>query len=344
MADAISPAASKPSLPTDFTRLMGWLSHDVAQGLAFNAGSTFDPPREVTDRRIQPDLSLGVGHMPLDKKNYPQFQTTQLSDGNVFPSAVNFPNLVMHLRMGLPGRMDLSLRLADMTTPSGYQLSKGTPASGQSNSVGFSVRRHFLGGEEMPLLSIGANYNNVYGKFSFLTTFPVSDPSFGTADTDVKGSLQWNVNSYGLTAVLSQAYGRWTPFAGFGANYITGSVRTRIDASPHPPGVFPTPFDGEGSSRPQQAAGRAIVGFQMNHSWANFFANGEIKAAGLDSGSTWIVQTGFTLPFAIGPRSSSLAKKEARRREMAERNNLERRESRGSPETADAYPELMFVQ
>ena len=46
-----------------------WLSHELAQGLAFNAGSNFDPPREVKGYSIQPDLSLGVGRMPLDKRS-----------------------------------------------------------------------------------------------------------------------------------------------------------------------------------------------------------------------------------------------------------------------------------
>ena len=48
-----------------------WLSHEMAQGLAFNAGSNFDPPREVKGWALQPDLSLGIGRIPFNKTTFP---------------------------------------------------------------------------------------------------------------------------------------------------------------------------------------------------------------------------------------------------------------------------------
>src|SRR5882762_2430499 len=98
------PAFANPSMSGDFQNMMEWLSHEMAQGLGFAAGDTFDPPHEVLDKRIQPDLSLGVGHLPLDRSKFPVIQTpalSQLGAANIFPQAVNFPNLAVHLRGGL---------------------------------------------------------------------------------------------------------------------------------------------------------------------------------------------------------------------------------------------------
>ena len=83
--------ASNPSLNTDFTNMMGWMSGQMANGLGFNAGETFDPPKEVTDRRIQTDLSLGIGNLPFNKAAFPQLQTPALQSAgveNFFPSSV----------------------------------------------------------------------------------------------------------------------------------------------------------------------------------------------------------------------------------------------------------------
>ena len=117
---ATNARAANPSMSSDFGRMMEWLSHEMAQGLAFNAGSLFDPPHEVKSRRLQPDVSLGIGKMPLDKTKFPQPEVPALQEMNaadIFPDSVMFPNLAMHLRAGLPARMDMSIRMANMTTP-----------------------------------------------------------------------------------------------------------------------------------------------------------------------------------------------------------------------------------
>lgn len=280
--------------------MMDWLSGQIAQGLAFNAGSTFDPPHEIHDRRLAPDVSIGVGRMVLNKNSFPAIQTPALQDyhpAGIFPSAVLFPNVAMHLRAGLPGRCDFALRLADMTTPPGYKLSSNATASGQSNSIGLSLRKHFLGGEDEPLLTFGLHYNHVYGRFEYRTGFDIQEQGY-SATSVVNGGVFWNVNSYGINAVLSQNYGSWTPFVGTGANYVTGSVRAHLEADTDTFTIAPA--IGESSVRPERFSGRAILGFQWNRSWARLFVNGEIKALSVAAGKTWIAQAGISLPFHIG--------------------------------------------
>jgi hypothetical protein len=309
----LSPAgafAANPSMSKDFQGMMDWLAHEMAQGIAFNAGSTFDPPEEIVDRRLAPDISVGLGHMVLDKTKFPKPETPALVEygaDKIFPASVNFPNFAMHLRGGLPGRTDFAIRLADMTTPPGYKISNNTTGTGQSNSIGFTMRKHMFGQDGDPLLSLGAHYNHVYGRFLYRTQFNVNTQGFD-ASSEVNGGIAWNVNSYGLNAVVSQRYGRWTPFIGMGYNYVTGSVRTFLEAVPNTPLI--TPIKGQSSEHPEQNQARLIMGTQMQRSWVNLFANGEIKTVGIGAGKAWVVQFGLALPFHIGKagRSALLAR------------------------------------
>ena len=332
------------SMSQDFSNMMGWLSHEMAQGLAFNAGSTFDPPREVTNRKFQPDISLGVGNMPLNKSRFPELGAPALRDmgaAKIFPSTVLFPNLAMHWRVGLPYRSDLSLRFADMTTPPGYKISGNTTGNGQSNSFGLGLRKHILGGGgDWPLLSLGANYNCVFGRFTYKTKFGMNNVEGFSADSDVDGTIQWSINSYGLNAVASQTYGRWTPFAGFGYNYVTGSVRAHLEAISQTPLI--SPIVGESSNKPEHSQGRLIFGAQMNRAWMNFFFNGEVKAIGTSSGNSWIIHGGITLPFQLGLHGFSSTK--ARKNASSTFKDIDESVEKEAPAGAEARPEMIFIQ
>ncbi len=321
-------SASAQSMQADFQSITDWLSGQVSQGIGFNAGETFDPPREITDRRLEPDISIGGGGMPLNKATFPIMQTKQIQDVNpqaIFPSQVLFPNFTMHLRAGLPGRADFALRFADMTSPPGYKLSSNTTAKAQSNSIGATVRKHLFGGD-WPLLTVGATFNHVYGRFLFDQKTVADLSGFGSADTDISGGLYWNVSSYGLNAVLSQTFGLWTPFGGFGVNTVTGSVRAHLQAVPDTNLVAPIVSDS--SSRPEKRNGRAILGLQLNHSWINFFSSGEIKVGGADGGKAWIIQSGMSLPFRIGSGGGAYAKREQEREDALARLRRRRAEDR----------------
>lgn len=354
---AVPSRAANPSMSRDFARMMEWLSHEMAQGLAFNAGSTFDPPHELKSRRLQPDLSVGAGKMPLDKASFPEPEVPALREmgaANIFPSAVVFPNLAMHLRAGLPWRMDMSIRLANMTTPPGYKLSGNVPAKGQSNSVGFGLRRHFLGQGDLPLLGFGVNFNHVSGRFNLKTKFNVNNVQGFTADSDVNGDFAWSVNSIGTHLTASKDFGAWTPFLGVGYNHSNGSVSTELKAEPNTPLI--QPIVGKASEKPELHSARMMTGLQWNASWVNVFANGEIKTVGEHSGKTWVAHIGFTLPFEFNykgvysttkkrKKASSEMDLEARTEEAKPRR---RRQAAPAPWQApssdDKTPELIFIQ
>lgn len=279
-----------------------WLSHEMAQGLAFSAGSNFDPPREITGYSLQPDVSLGVGRIPFNKNNFPALTVPALNErggANIFPNQVLFPNFTLHLRVGLPWRADAYLRLADATTPPGYKISPTMTAQVQTNSYGAGFRRHLLGGDR-PTVTLGAHYNHVRGRTHLRGNFNVNIDGNFTADSELNGAIEWDINSFGLTAILHQSYDAWTPFAGFGYNYATGSVRSRLELKAKT--FLISDIIAEGSDHPEQSQGRWICGLQYVRPTWSVFANGEIKALGQLQYRSYIAQAGFALPFEIGGR------------------------------------------
>ncbi|MFH1726327.1 MAG: hypothetical protein ABII00_17085 [Elusimicrobiota bacterium] len=294
-----------PRLADDFANIMGWLTQQTADGLGFNGGSTFDPPNEMKPWRMQPDVSLGAGHLPFDKGAFPEIRVQSLAENDpagMLPDKMLFPNLTLHVRLGLPGRMDLGVRVANMTTPKNYRLSESTVGNGQSNTVGFGLRKHF-GGGRAPLLSLTAAYNHTFGYFNYVNEYKAVEitPGF-VADATNTGQLEWDVRSVGLNVVASQAYGRWTPFFGAGYNRMLGSVNGRLEARWKTTLIQPSV--GEASSRPAPDQARVLMGFQRDGFLFNFFVNGEVKALGPQAGRTFIVSTGFAAPFRLGAKSS----------------------------------------
>lgn len=287
-----------------------WLSHEMANGLAFNAGSTFDPPREVTGWALQPDISLGIGRIPFNKRNFPTLENPTLNDqggSNIFPDSVLFPNLALHLRMGLPGRRDAYIRLADATTPPGYKISPTMTAQVQTNSLGFGVRQHLdLWKEELPKVTLGAHYNHVRGRTRLKGLFNVATGGF-QADSELTGEIDWNLNSFALTAVAHKSYDRWTPFFGFGYNYATGSVRSKLNLKSRT--FLIDDVEGQGSERPEQSQGRWISGVQYARTKWSMFFNAEVKALGRLQYRSWIAQLGFALPYEIGRGPKIIYKK-----------------------------------
>jgi hypothetical protein len=351
-------AAANPSLTQDFQGMSEWLSHELAQGLAFNAGSTFDPPHEVQGYALQPDLSLGIGRMPLDKRDFPAITVPALNDfggQNLFPDSVTFPNLALHLRMGLPWRGDVHLRFADATTPSGYKISRTMTAAVQTNSYGAGVRQHLFGRDEQPTLTLGAHYNHVRGRVRLKSKFQVNTAGF-SAEDDFNGALDWNLNSFGLTAVVHKAYGPWTPFGGIGYNYATGTARARLELISQTPLI--QNIQTEGSAHPEQNTGRFIFGIEYQKPTWSVFANAELKALGRLQYRGFIAQLGVSLPYEIrtGPKVIYKKKKPGesntiyvprRERDEDETPRSKRSEpapKRFKPAKETAPPDMIFLQ
>lgn len=295
----------------DFRNMTQWLSHEMVNGLAFNAGSTFDPPREVKGWALQPDISLGIGRIPFDKRDFPALTVPALNEqggAKIFPNSVLFPNLALHLRMGLPWRGDAYLRFADATTPPGYKISPTMTAQVQTNSIGAGIRQHFdLWNEDLPKIALGAHYNHVQGRTRLKGKFNIDLDSNYRADSDLNGEIDWNLNSFALTAVSYKSFDAWTPFFGFGYNYATGSVRSKLELKAQTFQI--DDVVGESSDRPEQSQGRWITGVQYARpTWSAFF-NAEVKALGQLQYRSWIAQVGVALPYEIGTGPKIIYKK-----------------------------------
>jgi len=316
-------ARANPSMSDDFTSIMGWLTTQMARSLAFNAGSTFDPPNEMKPWRVQPDISFGLGVIPFDKTVFPAMQVSALADKNpgaMLPDRVMYPNLTMHMRLGLPHGMDMGLRAVNVTVPKGYRLSDSTAGSGQINTVGLGLRKHFFGGRD-PLLSMTLAYNRVFGRFDFTNQFKNVELTPGlVADSVNSGRLAWDVSSLGLNAVVSRTFGHWTPFAGAGLNHMFGAVTGTMEGRWQTPLIQPSV--GVASGKPETAAGRLIAGAQRDGPILSFFANAEVKATGFQAGRAFAFMMGIAAPFHIGAGNSILSRGDRPRRISSEDEEL----------------------
>jgi hypothetical protein len=108
-----------------------------------------------------------------------------------------------------------------------------------------------------------------------------------------------------LTALVSQSFGRWTPFGGLGYNYTTGSVAVNLELQS---GTFLVPnINGQGSDRPEVSEGREIVGVSYDRRTWSAFANAELKALGELQYRSWIIQFGAAVPFSFGRKNKDAA-------------------------------------
>ncbi len=308
---AAAPSGANPSLTQDFTGMSQWLAHEMAQGLAFNAGENFDPPKEVKGYALQPDVSLGVGKIPFDKRDFPTITTPALNDypaSSLFPNSTLFPNLALHLRMGLPWHGDAYVRFADATTPPNYKISPTMTAKVQTNSIGFGIRQHVELADDWPHLTLGAHFNHVQGYTKLKGKFNVNAGGFNAND-DFLGEIDWSLNSYGLDAILAQSFGAWTPFAGMGYNYATGSVQTKLDLVSS--SFLVQDVIGQRSDRPEKSQGREIAGVSYDRPTWSAFISAELKALGQSQYRSWIVDMGVALPFDIGRGPAIIYKRHA---------------------------------
>jgi hypothetical protein len=178
-----------------------------------------------------------------------------------------------------------------------------------------------------------------------------------TADSDLNGEIDWNLNSFALTAVAHKSYGPWTPFLGLGYNYATGSVRSKLTLTSRT--FLIADVLGESSSRPEQSQGRWIAGVQYARpKWSAFF-NAEVKALGQLQYRSWIAQIGVALPYEIGRGYKIIYKKrvpgvvdDAKR--MSEPKPVMEDEKRVAPpkvrrplepkKPEQAHPDMIFLQ
>jgi hypothetical protein len=346
LALAGAPARANPVLADDITSMSQWLSGQFAQGLAFNAGETLDPPKEIDSYRVQVEPSFGVGKIQFDKGHFPDMTVQQLQNGagaNLYPNATLFPNFSLAVRMGLPWRGDVYVRAADATIPPGYKISPTMTASVQTNSIGAGIRQHFFGGD-YPVLTVGGHYNHVQGYTKLNGTFGVTAGGF-TADDVFNGKIAWSINSFALTAIVSQAFGHWTPFGGLGYNYTTGSVAVNLNLIS---GTFLIPsITGQGSDRPEVSQGREIVGVAYDRESWSAFANGEIKALGALQYRSWIIQVGAAVPFNFGRkrRTAAVEPKAVFDEDAEQRPVKPATRSRVAPSKGEkASPDMIFLK
>jgi hypothetical protein len=297
------PAAARAqtSLAPDFTKMMTWLSQQTVQPMGFNAGTTFDPPKETGPWRVSFDLAFGAGVLPLNVSEFPTLANPTLNAQHVgasFPQQIPFPDLTGHIRLGLPGRAELALRASDVTSPN-ITVTPGTTAGGQANNLGVELRKFYFGHGDDPLLELGAHANRLWGDFNFANSFSNVDLGGITANANNKGSLAWSMGSVGLNAVVSKQYGKWTPYAGLGYDVAQGNMAAQLNTVFDSPLV--NPVGATVTSSVNTGNVRFLFGTELQRKAGHdLFVTGEYEVAGGEAHS-FNVHLGILLPTHIGP-------------------------------------------
>lgn len=291
------------SMEEDFGRIAQWLSQQTADGLAFHASASFDQPAELGPGEVGLDLTGGLGFLPLDLDALPAMQAPLLQQANVpllFAETVPFPDATAHLRVGLPGRMDLSTKFSDTTIPQ-RNFTERTKGKGQSVVIGGELRKYFIG-EGRPLWMVAATADFVQGNFIFFNRFEnLSVNKNILLSSSNKGELEWNIQSYGFKTAVSGHIGDWTPFLGLGYNYNRGSVHADVEAN----------FDseligriaGQASARPDRHLLRVTTGTQWDWGRFSLALNGEMLAIGEGAWENFAMTLGLSIPIRLLPGS-----------------------------------------
>jgi hypothetical protein len=301
-------ASAQVSLSGDFSKMMTWLSGQVVDPLAFNAGSTFDPPNEVRPGRVQSDISFGAGILPLDTSKFPVLSNPTLNQENLassFPQEMPFPDLTGHVRIGLPWRTDLGLRASDTTIPN-ITVTPGTTAGAQANNLGVELRTFFFGRTDEPTLSLGAHANRLWGQFTFANSINNVNLDGILADASNKGSMAWDLSSVGMNAVVSQHFGSWTPFGGLGYDMASGSLKASLNTTFNT--FLATPSSAQESSAPIANNLRLLFGTELQRkNGHDLFVSGEFLLTGAEA-HAFNIHLGMMLPTHIGPAAKDDSK------------------------------------
>lgn len=284
----------------DFDKLSSWLSNETVNSIAFNAGSTLGPPRELRVLEIQPDLSAGIGSLPLNGSRFPALDTQLLNDLKLptfFPSAVSFPHLTGHLRLGLPFRFEVGARWANVSSPM-KKLTEKTTGKGRSSSAGAEVRHHILGMEGWPTVTISGMVNHVYGQYDFFNSYDDIQLVEGlVVDSVNTGSLEWNLTTYSVNLIAQATYGIWTPFVGTGVSRSKGWVRSTVNSK------FQTDLipltSGRAEASPSGDQIRVLGGMEFNFFHFGLFATGEALTSGENRREVWVAHVGAFIPIRL---------------------------------------------
>lgn len=302
-------AVDSQQMSEDFNSIMNWLSSESAEGMAFHSAVTFDPPTELRQGGWGFDINGGLGTIPLHKNTFPTLHVKELQDThpeNNFNDTTLFPDTTMHLRYGLPDRWEAALRLSNMTVPR-TQISAATKADGQSNIEGVEIRKH-LGGGRAEHVIVYATFDHIHGHYRFFNGSTVTDPTLPTLNLQNQGLLAWNVKTWGIGTTISQQYGAWVPYFGFGYLYSSGYIHTRLQSNcecdPH---VFTTVVgDGRYAINDTKEL-RMELGTMLKGRTVDWYAASEILALGSKSGRAYALHVGVAIPIKAGGRNSGLS-------------------------------------
>ncbi|MBI4249699.1 MAG: hypothetical protein HY611_09365 [Elusimicrobia bacterium] len=309
------------TLESEFARISKWFSEEAVSGLAFNSASVLAPPVELRPLQLMAAFNLGLGNVPLDTGQFPEFRLQTLREKDIkggFQSSLPFPDLNAQMRVGLPSRFDAAVKLSFLSTPK-QKPSPDTEAKLHTAALGFEARRHFFGGR-FPLCSVTGSANYMAGALVFNSKSSDEIQEGFDLDSVNSGELAWKIKSLGVNALLSDSFGAWMPFGGVGYSYSQATVRARITNEFQSELLFPT--IGEHTAAVNAGQVRAVLGAGYQWGAWNLYVTGETVASGRWAGKNSAFHFGLAMPLNLGRQGGAKKLKIAQQAPEAEPSGL----------------------
>jgi hypothetical protein len=222
-------------IQTDTARLSRWTADQLRNAIPFNATSGNVVPKQLKLLGFELGIEGMVSGTHMDIDGLKRIGTTIIDTNEIDAfDRLPFPLVLAHANVGLPFGLMGGIRFGGI--PKTVISDEDTRGEFKNTVLGFDVRKRILDeGAAKPFgLTVGLNFTRASGSIdlrggldSIQTThrFGVTDymttlDAIGTAHT------KWDVNSWGLQAVMNKQILFMNPYLGASVNRNFGTVST----------------------------------------------------------------------------------------------------------------------
>ncbi|MFA5975512.1 MAG: hypothetical protein WC859_05025 [Elusimicrobiota bacterium] len=230
-----------------------WFSDQFRYVIPFNATTGMVVPKQLKIWGIELGIEGAVSGTKVDMeglRNLPTnlVDTQQVDNFDRFP----FPAIIAHAKVGLPFGLDAGIRLGGIPkttigenkSATATEEAENTKVTLKNRIFGIDVRKKIVEeGVGKPGVTVGLNFTRVSGSIDATKDFKTSDNATVTiaegytadytSTLDATGGIrsEWDMNSFGVQAIVNKQILFMNPYLGASANLNSGSVSTAIDTA-----------------------------------------------------------------------------------------------------------------
>lgn len=232
---------AREDVAKDFGEISKWISGELSEGMAFNAGSGNVLPADIIEfPGFGFGISAGASLWPVNAGEFRalNLRTIDTSSANKIdmPDTIGMINIVGHVKTALPFGLDIGARVGGFN----FDDDTGNASVELENALwGVELRKRILGGSWtnilLPDLSVSVSFDNAVGSIERKESY--SDRRTETYEgssytqeiqSETLWKTEWNTQNIGIKTIVSKTFLFITPYFGLGVNKHMGSTETKI--------------------------------------------------------------------------------------------------------------------